>query len=181
MIPDARHVHMPDDLCDPSIAMLVDCIYSVLGDAKQKWLTFENEMNKIRNILVRKFGLLIRSMQGFTRDRESPDYVCKALVYTDFTFALGTAEHVTIPTRKIEFTTAKARKLAGWVEDLAFTRTLPIEYVGIPGVYNHLPDFLSRLSHALASFDRTARQNEAAEGTKLHLNSAITRHSYHGL
>jgi len=181
MIPDARHVNVPDDLCDPSMTMLVDCMYSVLSDAEQKWLTFENEMNKIRNILVRKSGLLISSMQGFTCDRSSPDYVCKALVYTDSTFALGTAEQVTIPTGKIEFATAKARKLAGWAEDLAFTRSLPIEFAGIPGVYNHLPDFLSHLSDALASFDRTARQDEAAASMKLHLNCAITRHSYHEL
>ena len=75
-------------------------------------------MRKIVDSLKRKSGLLIRATQGFTTDKSHPDYKAKVMAFTDSAFSKGRAEHITIPTGKVDFVAAKARKLACWAEDI---------------------------------------------------------------
>ena len=178
-IGDARLVNIPDDLTDPALSTLFDLKYTALSEAMQTWLTFETEMGKIVDSLKRKAGMLIRATQGFVTDKSHPDYKVKVLAFTDSAFSKGTAEHITVPTGKVDFAAAKARKLACWAEDICWTRDIPMEFAGIPGQYNHLCDFLSHMSDAMVTLDREARQLETADDLRLRMNCAITRHSFH--
>ena len=62
-------------------------------------------------------------------------YKCKLLVFTDSAFVEGRATTLQIPTTKIEFATAKSRKIACWAEDIAWSRDMPIKFGGILGKY----------------------------------------------
>ena len=63
--------------------MLVDVQYSVLDEEESVWPTFINELNSTVKMLLIKAGLLIKAMQGYCNDRNSPDYVEKLTCYAD--------------------------------------------------------------------------------------------------
>ena len=180
-IADSRSVVVPDDLQDLAISMLVDVQYSVLDEEESEWLTFINELSRTVKMLLRKAGLLIKAMQGYCTDRDSPDYVEKLTCYADSSYAVGTVSTLHVPTGKIEYATARSRKLANWANDLAFTRNLPIGFKGLPGAYNNLADFLSHMSDTMALLSRQDRREKSAAilDANIKLTMPITLHSYH--
>ena len=69
-------------------------------------------MGKIVDLLKKKSGLVMSATQGFTTDKSHPDCKVKVTAFTESAFSKGTAEHITMPTGKVDFAAAKARKLA---------------------------------------------------------------------
>ena len=163
-----RSVVVPDDLQDLAIPLLLDMQYSVLNDGESEWLIFINELNRTVKMLLRKVGLPIKAMQGYSTDRNSPDYVEKLTCYADSSYAVGTVSTLHVSTGKIEYATARSRKLANWANDLAFK--------GLPGAYNNLADFWSHMSDTMALFSRQGRREKSAaiRGANLKLTMPIT-------
>lgn len=123
---------------DPTLTQLVYVDYSVLSKDDLKNLIYENVLKRTVKFLKKRGGVPIMSMAGYTADRASEDYVCKCMVYTDSMTALSAGKKMVLPQGKIEFVTAKSRKIMGWSNDVAFTTALPMEFQGIPGVENNL-------------------------------------------
>ena len=155
---------MPHDryLMDPELTQLVCVDYSVLSKDDLKNLIYENVLKRTVKSLKKRGGVLIMKMAGYTADRNSADYVCKCMVYTDSMTALGPGKKMVLPQGKLKFVTAKLRKIMGCSNDVAFITTLPMGFQGIPWVGNNLCDFLSHLSDAMVRQDRLARDAEVA-------------------
>ena len=178
-IPDARQVQVPQDLMDPELTQLIYVDYSVLSKEDLRNLIYENELKRTVKSLKKRGGVLIMAMAGYKADKTSADYVCKCMVYTDSMTALGAGKKMVLPQGKLEFVTAKSRKIMGWSNDVAFTTALAMEFQGIPGVENNLCDFLSHLSDAMVRQDRLARDAEATMNEDYLLTKLVcpmTRH-----
>ncbi len=183
LIPDARHVVVPEDLCDPALARMSHIHANVLSDADQRKLTFENEIKKVVKALKSKAGVRVNALTPYTGDKSDPTYVCKLMVYTDSTYARGAASNLHLPSGEIPFATAKARKLLKWAADIAWTKNYAIEFAHIPGLQNHLSDYLTHIADAMTMLSRDARQSESADsytdGLNIKLCMPVTRHTYH--
>ena len=180
-IADSRSMVVFDDLQDLAISMLVDVQYNVLDEEESERLIFINELSRNVKMLLRKAGLLVKAMQGYCADRNSPECVEKLTCYADSSYAIGTVPTLHVSTGKIEYATARLRKLANWGNDLAFTRNLPMSFKGLPGAYNNLADFLSHMSDTMALLNRQDRREKSAAilDANLKLTMPITLHSYH--
>ena len=173
-IADARHVQVPEDLMDPTISQLLYMDHSIHSAGDLKNLTYENELKQTVENLKKKGGMLIAAMAG--RPTSGEDYVCKAMVYTDSLTAMGTRRKMVLPQGKVDYVTAKSRKLIAWGNDIAYVKHLPIEFAGIPGEENCLSDYLSHLADALVKQDRLARELEEAQAGDYKMMCPITRH-----
>lgn len=145
-IPDAREVTIPDDLQDPNLTQLVRSFHGVLSSDELKWLTVENEANNMVQSLKKTSGMLVSACSGYPANG-----VQKVGVYSDSSSAVLGVSNLFVPDGKIEFLTAKARKVAHWRDDISFVRHLPIWFAGIPGHENCLSDFLSHIHDASMS------------------------------
>ena len=81
--------------------------------------------------------------------------VKKLGVYSDAPAAVLGCSNLFVPDGKMEFRTAKSRKVAHWRDTIAFTEMLPIWFAGMPGHENSFSDFLSHVHDELVG--RAAR------------------------
>ena len=106
---DARDVIVPADLEDERVSVLVDVTYGTLREYQADWMTVENELDNMVTELVSKSGFLVAACAGFPADG-----IPKVGMYTDAKSAAQGISNLHLPTGKIEFLTAKARKVAHW-------------------------------------------------------------------
>jgi hypothetical protein len=167
-IPDAREVIIPDDLQDPNLTQLVRSFHGVLSSDELKWLTVENEANNMVQSLKKTSGMLVSACSGYPANG-----VQKVGVYSDSSSAVLGVSNLFVPDGKIEFLTAKARKVAHWRDDIPFVRHVPIWFAGIPGHENCLSDFLSHIHDELMA--RALRQkNEKRNGSVMLVEAVHT-------
>ena len=153
-IADARDVIVPDDLEDPNISQLVRCYHGVISKDKVEWMTWENEADNVVESLVKTGSMLVTATMGYPRDGKK-----KVGVYSDASAAVLGCSNLFVPDGKMEFLTAKSRKVAHWRDDIAWTEMIPIWFAGIPGHKNSFADFLSHVHDELVS--RSAAQKAA--------------------
>ena len=157
-IADARDVMVPEDLEDPNISVLVRCFHGVLSSSELDWLTVENETNNMVTSLKKTAGMLVAACMGYPVDGPQ-----KVGVYSDSSAAVQGMSNLFVPDGQVEFLTAKARKVAHWRDDVAWTQHLPIWFAGIPGHENSLSDFLSHMHDELLA--RARKQKEEKKGS----------------
>ena len=150
-ISDARDVVVPDDLEDPNISQLVRCFHGVISSDKLEWMTWENEADNVVESLQKTGQMLVTATMGYPVNGKK-----KVGVYSDASAAVLGCSNLFVPDGKMEFLTAKARKVAHWRDDIAFTEMLPIWFAGVPGHDNSLSDFLSHVHDELVT--RAERQ-----------------------
>ena len=154
--------------------------HSIHNAADLKNLTYENDLKQTVESLKKKGGMLIAAMSG--RPTSGEDYVYKATVYTDSLTAMGTRRKMVLPQGKVDYVTAKSRKLIAWGNAIAYVKHLPIEFAGIPGEENCLPCPWYRTIchmytwHALVKQDRLAREQEEAQAGDYKMLCPVTRH-----
>jgi hypothetical protein len=158
-VADARDVNVPADLEDERISMLVDVTYGTLRDYQADWMTVENELDNMVVELVSKAGFLVAACAGFQHDG-----IPKVGMYTDAKSAAQGISNLHLPSGKIEFLTAKARKVAHWRDDIAYTKLLPIYYGDLPGIVNCLADSMSKLHAEMVLRARDDRMKKTLEG-----------------
>ena len=120
-ISDARDVVVPDDLEDPNISQLVRCFHGVISSDKLEWMTWENEADNVVESLQKTGQMLVTATMGYPVNGKK-----KVGVYSDASAAVLGCSNLFVPDGKMEFLTAKARKVAHWRDDIAFTEMLPI-------------------------------------------------------
>ena len=72
-------------------------------------------------------------------------------MYSGATAAVLGCINLYVPDQKMDYLTAKSRKVAHWRDDIAFTLSIPIWFAGIPGHKNSFSDWLSHCFEEMAA------------------------------
>ena len=121
--------------------------------------------------LKKTAGMLVSACSGYAADG-----IKKVGVYSDSSSAVLGVSNLFVPDGKIEFLTAKARKVAHWRDDIAFVRHLPIWFAGIPGHENCLSDFLSHVHDELMAraLKQKSEKQPRASGSVMLMEGVFT-------